>query len=108
MQEIMYRYEAHGESIVLYTLVVIKATTCGKWVKHQYGKPKFVLNDAVKRYAHDTKAAALESLRRRTSRRVVILTAQLGASQLILGRLTGATPETVVMTPDHFEFFYED
>ena len=103
MQEIMYRYEAHGESIVLCTLVVVKATTCGKWVKHQ-----FVLNDATKRYAHETKAAALESLRRRTSRRVGILTAQLGASQLILGRLTGATPETVVMTPDHFEFFYED
>ena len=108
MQEIMYRYEAHGESIVLRELVVVKATACGKWVKHQYGEPKFVLNGTTKRYAHETKAAALESLRRRTSRRVGILTAQLGASQLILGRLTGATPETVVMTPDHFEFFYED
>ena len=106
----MYRYEAHGEVIVLVELVVTRATPCGKWVQPRfgYGKPKFVLNDAVKRYAHETKAAALESLRRRTARRVGILTVQLGAAQLIAERLEGATPETVVMTPDHFEFLFEE
>ena len=108
MNETMYRYEAHGEVIVLYKLTVVRATRKGKWVKKIHDRERFVLNDATKRYAHETKADALESLRWRALRRVGILKANLGAAEIVANRLAGATPETVVLRPDHFEFIYED
>jgi hypothetical protein len=36
------------------------------------------------------------------------MSAHLGAAQIVADRLAGATPETVVLRPDHFEFIFED
>ena len=108
MQEIMYRYDCGtGEVIMLSTFPVRRSTPKGKWI-WAFGKEVFVLNESVKRFAHETKAAALESLRRRTARRIAILTAQLGAAQVVYERLKDATPETVVMRPEYFQFVFED
>jgi deoxyribodipyrimidine photolyase-like uncharacterized protein len=62
---------------------VAKETPKGCWID-VYGKRKFILNDAVKRYACPTKELALQSFIARKRRQCAILRAQLENAEGLL------------------------
>lgn len=104
MSETMYRYtNGSGGVIILEHHRVISLTPMGKWVE-AYGVKKFVRNDTRKRFAHETKAAALEAFIARKNRQACILGAQLKNVNDCLKRAEGATPETLKVHPDYFDF----
>lgn len=82
-----YRYTGIDDAVVFYdkadfvawikTLRVTKTTQCGCWIEDDYGTRKFVLNDAVKKYAYPSKREALESFQARRRMWVKILTRNL-------------------------------
>lgn len=78
--QVYYRYDCHHfeyhSQIRAQELVVIRVTPRGVWVS-DYGRKKFVLNDAKKKYACPTKEMALASFIARKERQIDILTAQL-------------------------------
>lgn len=57
---------------------VLKHTPCGVWLD-DYGRKRFVLRDARKRWACPTREEARESMEARMRRRETILTAQLAS-----------------------------
>lgn len=62
---------------------VAKVTPKGKWITVGYSSgrrtsdKRFILNEAFKRFAHETKEAALEAFQARKQRQIKILEAQL-------------------------------
>ena len=72
MSEVMYRArsgvfdEGGSIRIIIEQHNVLKKTPRGKWVSMPYPKKKrFVLDDGVKRFAHETKEGALHALGKR-------------------------------------------
>lgn len=71
-QEIIYWYRYDGyEYVSCSPYKVLRHTNKGVWLEMGYGiKPKFVLNNARKRFAYPTKKEALESFRMRKLRQI--------------------------------------
>lgn len=60
--EKVYRYADSGGVVYLDTYKILRHTPKGFWVEIPYGeKPKFVQNDATKKFAHTTLEKAKES-----------------------------------------------
>ena len=81
----------HIELVVL-TYEVVKTTAQGEWVRpsgDSYAKPRFVLRNARKKFAHADKKAALAAFIRRRDRQISILEHQLDEARraYTLGRL---------------------
>lgn len=86
-----YRYESqifnYGVHIVCYEYKVIKETPKGVWIANEYYDgdtwcwKKFILNNAKKQWACDSKAKALYSFIRRKERQISILTQQLDTAK---------------------------
>lgn len=80
MTDTYYRYEYapvwHNTEMFLEEWRVIRTTPAGVWVE-RYGQEKFVLLKAHKKWAHPTKATALEGFIKRRERQIDILQAQL-------------------------------
>ena len=77
--QVYYRYDCHHyeyhSQIMAQELMVIRVTPSGVWV-NDYGRKRFVLNGAKKKFAHPTKELALASFIARKERQITILTAQ--------------------------------
>lgn len=87
MTEHYYRYEDSSCStdsvhVFEHKLPVVRRTPCGAWVD-DYGRERFVLNGAGKRYAYPTREAAWESFLIRKRRRVVHLYNQLSVAERV-------------------------
>ena len=87
-REVMYRYETghfieplfpdeDGEPIPPSEYTVLRHTPQGKWVGIGARGERFVLNNSKKRFAHETKEAALESFIYRKKKQLKILRAQI-------------------------------
>lgn len=64
---------------------VVRRTNKGAWIKKGiFDKPRFVLNEATKRYAYPSKDQALESLISRKIRHIKILESQLSEARVAL------------------------
>ncbi len=92
MTKLLYRYEGThwgdeggpvSSRLYAHTFHVVKETPKGCWID-VYGKRKFILNDAVKRYAYPTKELALQSFIARKRRQCAILRAQLKNAEGLL------------------------
>lgn len=71
-----FRWEGHSDYFCLVRLHVIKITNCG-FVLSYYGARKFVLKDAIKKFAHPTEQEAEEAFIKRRTKHVAILEARL-------------------------------
>jgi hypothetical protein len=76
---------AYDASVQLYVVPhrVVRHTPKGVWLE-AYGREKFVLREARKKWAHPTKKGAMVSFRKRKARQVVILRAQLQRAERAL------------------------
>jgi len=74
--ETLYRYENTADQIFLCKFRVVRTTPKGKWIDH-YGKEKFVITAATKRFAYETLGLARESFIARKLRQKRLLQAQL-------------------------------
>lgn len=74
---VLYRYDRYTDVVVLDTYLIVRRTPCGVWIQVQPGYPKpklkFVLNDSVKRWAHETLEGAKTSFLARKRRELAIL-----------------------------------
>lgn len=95
----LYRYQLKSDesiipnfpnvSLKLITLPIIKITPKGFWidefsynVKTGYKNKRWVSNDGLRRYAHQTKSDALNSFIKRSEKRVKILEFQLMGAKM--------------------------
>lgn len=80
----MFRYDgSFGEfapRLHLTAHKIVKETPMGKWI-FNYGKNRFVLNEGKKRFAHETREAALNSFRIRKMYHIRILKEQLKGAE---------------------------
>lgn len=76
------RYNTPSIRVHLSTYNVIKKTLKGKWISLGYGDKKFVLDKARKRFAHETKEAALISFIRRKETQIKIVERQLERAKI--------------------------
>ncbi len=74
---LMYRYENHGDVVLLSHYRITKRTPKGVWINLHYGKDGFILNNATKRYACPTKEEAKTSFFARKARQLRILRTQI-------------------------------
>ena len=93
----------HDESyscLYAHTFVVLKVTSCGKWIRDQAGNRRFILDKSRKRFAHETIELALESFRARRERQIGILSARLRAAdeELALAKFDPAKPDLLHMS----------
>lgn len=95
--ETMYRYKEKlkrkifhlSAELILEKYEVVKYTPKGKWIIHEFDKEldeehkryRFVLNNSRKRFAWETKEAALESFIARKKKQIKILESQLGFAE---------------------------
>lgn len=70
-------YDGGSVEIHLQSFRVIKPTKCGYWISLGCSYQKWVSATGRKRYAHPTKAEAIQSFRARKLRQINILSAQL-------------------------------
>lgn len=80
---VFYRYDdpiGEGHTPNLREVAVLKATRAGHWVS-DWGKRRFVLSNAHKKFAFPTEAEARVSYERRKARQVQILSARLKAAE---------------------------
>lgn len=91
----LYRFNGNYSSIFLNTYEIISRTPCGVWID-DYGKKRFVLSNARKRFAYPTEAEAAIAFRARKKKQVQILKQRLKeAEQFLL-----ASNDLVKMTKD--------
>lgn len=109
----LYRYENQYDRITLYSFHVLKETPKGFWIDN-WGKKKFVLSgDDGKRFAYETKEAALKSFERRKVLQIEHLKVRLQDAQHVLFCIKGQTPQEVEdFTPEYTDqkggrYFYE-
>lgn len=104
---VMYRYSDRGGVLRCESFNVIRHTPCGV-VVNDWGNERFVRNDSRKRFAHETKEAALASYIARKNRQIRILSCQLEAAKNGLRVATTNTPDTLrphhELTAGMFEF----
>lgn len=86
--QVLYRYQESYYSentvmLVLSTFRVLRTTPCGAWVEN-YGRERFVLLTARKKFACATQEEALASFRARKRRQISILRARLAAARAAL------------------------
>ena len=86
--EFLYRFQEMrwvGDrlSLVLHRFPVLKMTPCGAQI-NVFGRRRFVLLNATKRYACPTEAEAMESYRARKRRQVRILRHRLAEAEAAL------------------------
>lgn len=65
----------------------VKRTAKGVWIrlaKYDHAKPRFVLDNAIKRYAYPTKAEALKNFIYRKTRHIRIAESQLAEAKIAL------------------------
>lgn len=78
---VLYRYNSNQDVVLLDAYQVVRRTPKGVWVKVAPGYPKdklkFVLNDAVKRFAYETRDDARTSFLARKRRQLSILRNQI-------------------------------
>lgn len=89
MTRVYYRYEAFHRTddltlMYLEEYPVLKETPSGVWINDWGMKKRFILTRAHKKWAHPTKAAALEGFIKRRERQIDILTAQLDRAKKAL------------------------
>ena len=72
----LYRIEWNGHDLYTYSYRIIRRTKQGVWINN-YGKEKFVLLSARKKFASETQADALISFIARKHRQIKILSSQL-------------------------------
>ena len=95
----MYRYEDNSHitlgtvlypTVDLITFYIVKHTAKGKWItnEHQSIIKRFVLNNAKKRYAHETKLDAINAflLRKQSQHRIITARMQQVNSAIIIGQ----------------------
>ena len=79
----LYRFDGRYGNIIEQEFKIIKKTSCGVRVLTKYGWPepetKFINNNWVKKFAHETREAALKSFIKRKERHIRILTARLAS-----------------------------
>lgn len=90
----LYRYTDYGYELRLEQFYVIRETLKCKVINFN-GKQKFILNNSVKRFAHESKDAALVSYRARKQRQVMILTTQIDAAKLALQLTENITADSM-------------
>lgn len=77
----LYRYNSRQDVVLLDAYPIVRRTPKGCWIEVAPGYPKpklkFVLNDAVKRYAYETEDTAKTSFLRRKRRQLSILRNQI-------------------------------
>ena len=106
-REILFRYDRDYDGYALMKLPVLRRTRRGAWVDF-YGKEKFVLGGARKRFAYPTKDEAFVSFLRRKKKQLAILAAQHDAvvALIALAEANGAKDGFVHVseTVDDFDF----
>jgi len=75
-----------GVHILVHTLRVLKTTPKGVWFD-DFGRRRFVLTGARKRFACPNLKEAVESFKARKQRQITILTSQLGHANDALERI---------------------
>lgn len=78
-----YRLNRPHIAIYMWRYPVLKRTPKGAWIEPD-GERRFVLDGPGKRWAHETRALALESLKLRMRRRLAILATQLEDTELAI------------------------
>jgi hypothetical protein len=68
---------SHYVHLDLYWFKIIKRTPRGAWIQVNHNDKKFILLNARRKWAHETKADALESFRHRKLHQIAILKHQL-------------------------------
>ena len=84
--------------------IVLKRTPKGFWIDMNHAPKRFVRADGIKKFAHLTRAAAVESYIARKRSQAGFLIAQL---RLTARRLNGAN-RTIGATPTAYEITLED
>jgi|GEM_PF-5104034 len=91
--DVLYRFDefstCDGVRIYCTSYQIVKRTPKGAWINLWYGKNKFVLADARKRWACPCRESAMESFRARKTKQIEHLTRQLDRAKCAL-----ATSET--------------
>ena len=83
MEEVLYRYYDQCSEPTAFP--VIKITRAGKRIQLPYSdKTKMVYNTTLRRYAHETKEAALVAFIARKKRQIVILEGNLSDAKMAL------------------------
>lgn len=76
--DVLYRYEDHGDVVLLEQYPVVKRTPCGAWIE-VYSKRRFVLTGTFKKFACATEEDARASFFARKARQLKILRARIDA-----------------------------
>jgi len=89
----MYRYKQSFGELYLLEYEVIRTTHAGKWINStnmfpvkDYCGEKFVKNTGKKRFAYETKEAALLNFIRRTERHIILTNCNLKSAEEALGK----------------------
>lgn len=94
---IMHRYYDYGGQVLHQECRILSTTRAGCWVD-DYGKKRFVLAKATKRWAHETEEGAMVSFLARKHRQIAILAARINLIQEAVdsasGMLCEAAPKT--------------
>lgn len=96
--EELYRYDNTGDQVYLSKFPVVSSTAKGKWID-VWGKKRFVLDVATKRFAYPTRELARESFIARKTRQRRILQAQLDNTTHVLRCSEKATVEQMTEIP---------
>lgn len=78
--DVLYRYENHGDVVILEQYPVVKRTPCGAWINVR-SKRRFILAGTFKKFACATEEDARVSFFARKARQLKILRAR-GSPQL--------------------------
>jgi hypothetical protein len=95
----MFRYNNGSPNLDLEAFKVVRETPKGKWVENPYStKHRFIRNNGRKRFAHETREAALESFKRRKICQIRILKTQLRTAEESF-LIAGGDPESLQVSP---------
>jgi len=95
----MFRYSNGSPNLDLEAFKVVRETPKGKWVESPYSnKHRFIKNEGRKRFAHETKEAALESFKRRKICQIRILKTQLRTAEEAF-LIAGGDPKSLNISP---------